>query len=268
MDEQTLQAQVSAVPQWYHTLELAPDVTTPGWFDLRQVVDEVPFPKDLTGRRCLDIGTFDGFWAFEMEKRGASEVVAIDVLDPAEWDWPSGSDEAVVQAIGTRKANGRGFDVARAALGSSVERRELSVYDLDPADIGTFDFVYIGSLLLHLRDPVLGLERARAVCGGEALVLDAIDGLLSTLFPGRPLAGLDGQGRPWWWKPNVAGLQRMVEAAGFELTGEPVRTRLQLGPSQPRSAVTPSTLRSREGREHLLLARMGDPHAAIPVRPR
>lgn len=268
MDEQTLQAQVSEVPQWYHTLDLAPGVTTPGWFDLRQVVDDLPFPDDLSGRRCLDIGTFDGFWAFEMEKRGASEVVAVDLLDPAEWDWPSGSDEAVVEAIGTRKARGRGFDVARAALGSSVERLEVSVYDLDPADIGTFDFVYIGSLLLHLRDPVLGLERARRVCRGDALVVDAIDGMLSTLFPRRPLAGLDGRGRPWWWKPNVAGLRRMVEAAGFELTGEPVRTRLKLGPSQPRPAVTPSALRSRAGREHVLQARIGDPHAAIPVRPR
>ena len=268
MDAQALRAQVAEVPQWYHTLDLAPGVVTPGWFDLRQVVDEMPFPADLTGRRCLDIGTFDGFWAFEMEKRGASEVIAIDLLDPAAWDWPIGSEEAVVDAIGTRKAGGRGFDVARAALGSSVERRELSVYDLDPDDIGTFDFVYLGSLLLHLRDPVLALGRTRAVCRGDALVVDAIDGVLSTLFRNRALAHLDGRGRPWWWKPNVAGLQRMVEAAGFEVVGEPVRTRLQLGPSQPRPRLSPSVLKSRERREHLLLARLGDPHAAMLVRPR
>ncbi len=29
--------------------------------------------------RALDVATFDGFWAFEMERRGASEIVAIDL---------------------------------------------------------------------------------------------------------------------------------------------------------------------------------------------
>jgi tRNA (mo5U34)-methyltransferase len=268
MVDSSLKARIDAVPQWYHTLELAPGVVTPGWFDLRETIAALPFPDDLTGRRCLDIGTFDGFWAFEMERRGADEVVAVDLLDPGAWDWPHGSDAAVVDAIGQRKAGGSGFEVARDALGSSVERRELSVYDLDPDDIGTFDFVYVGSLLLHLRDPVRALERARSVCRGEALLVDAIDGTLSTLFPRRPMAGLDGKGRPWWWKPNVAGLVRMVEAAGFEVLGDPVRTRLRLGPEQPKPRVMPSGLRSRGAREHLLIAHLGDPHAAVRARPR
>lgn len=267
MNDESLEARVAAVPQWYHTLELAPGVVTPGWFDLRDAIRSLPFPDDLSGRRCLDIGTFDGFWAFEMEKRGAAEVVAIDLLDPAAWDWPHGSDAEVVDAIGQRKAAGSGFEVAHRALRSSVQRRELSVYDLDPDDIGTFDFVYLGSLLLHLRDPVRALERARSVCVGEALVVDAIDAALSTIFRRRPLAALDGRGRPWWWKPNVAGLRRMVEVAGFEVIGDPVRARLPLGPTQLRPPIRPSVLRSREGREQLLLARTGDPHAALRARP-
>src|SRR5205807_1718583 len=94
---------------WYHTIELAPGVETPGWFDLRDVIAEVPLPTSLAGARVLDVGTFDGFWAFEMERRGAAEVVAIDVLDPAGWDWPAGSDDAVVREIGKRKAQGAGF---------------------------------------------------------------------------------------------------------------------------------------------------------------
>ena len=75
-----LHGQVADV-QWYHSLELAPGVVTPGWFDLRPMAAKLPWPT-LTGLRCLDVGTFDGFWAFEMERRGAREVVAIDLLDP------------------------------------------------------------------------------------------------------------------------------------------------------------------------------------------
>src|SRR3954466_13460849 len=89
--------------EWYHTLELAPGVVTPGWFDTRKVVSQLPFPASLAGKRCLDVATFDGFWAFEMESRGASEVAAIDLIDPLAADWPVNSSAAVKEAIGQRK---------------------------------------------------------------------------------------------------------------------------------------------------------------------
>src|SRR5690349_7423314 len=97
-DRADLERRIAEHP-WYHTLELAPGLLTPGWFDTRAAVSEVPFPADLRGKRCLDVGTFDGFWAFEMERRGAEEVVAIDILDPRQWDWPVGNEEEVVAAV-------------------------------------------------------------------------------------------------------------------------------------------------------------------------
>src|SRR4051794_38772814 len=74
---------------WYHTQELAPGVETPGMFDLRPYVDRYGIPPDLTGKRVLDVGTFEGFWAFELERRGA-EVTAIDVDRVQQLDWPVG----------------------------------------------------------------------------------------------------------------------------------------------------------------------------------
>ncbi|MFH4351513.1 hypothetical protein WAJ70_20705, partial [Acinetobacter baumannii] len=82
-----MQRAVDAHPFWYHTIDVVPGVTTPGWFDLRPVVDLLPWP-DVRGKRCLDIGTYDGYLAFELERRGASEVVAVDVEDHLLWDWP------------------------------------------------------------------------------------------------------------------------------------------------------------------------------------
>ncbi|MBW3536536.1 MAG: class I SAM-dependent methyltransferase [Actinobacteria bacterium] len=267
MDNDALRARIGEVTDWYHTIELAPGIVTPGYIDMRKAADKV-LPEDMSGTRALDIGTFDGVWAFEMEKRGAAEVVAIDLLDPLQWDWPHGSDADVIDQVGRRKAGGVGFEIARDAMGSSVERHALSVYDLDPEDIGTFDFVYVGSLLLHLRDPVLALERARAVCAGEALIVDAVDAGLSALFRKRPLAGLDGRGRPWWWKPNVAGLVRMIEAGGFEVLDQPARVRMKAGAGQRRPPLRPSVLRTRAGREQLALTSLGGAHAAVRARPR
>ena len=257
-----------AALDWYHTLELAPGVVTPGWFDTRAAVDLLPMPASLAGRRCLDVGTFDGFWAFEMERRGADEVVAVDILDPVQWDWPANTAPDAIAAVGKRKGEGDGFEVAKQALGSSVDRRERSVYDLDPDEVGQFDFVYVGSLLLHLRDPVRALERVRAVCRGRLLLVDAIDLPLTLLFRTRPTAMLDGDGRPWWWKPNQAALVRMVESAGFTVVETPRRFYMPPGPDQTRLRIRPRTLLNREGRESALRVWKGDPHVAVLAEPR
>jgi tRNA (mo5U34)-methyltransferase len=260
-------AELVAARKWYHTLELAPGVLTPGWFDTRAVAPKIPFP-DLPGKRCLDVGTFDGFWAFEMERRGAGEVLAIDIIDPSQWDWPPGSDDDVKAAIAERKGSGDGFAIARDALNSSVQRIECNVYDLDPEVHGMFDVVYVGSILLHLRDPVRALDRVRAVCRGTAVIVDAIDLPLTVALPWRPVALLDGRGRPWWWKPNVAGLVQMVEAAGFTVDGKPRRLSMPPGAGQPTPPLRPHVLKSPAGRTAAYISRRGDPHAAVVARPR
>lgn len=261
-----LRAQIEG-REWYHTLELAPGVVTPGWFDTRGLPDRIPFPASLAGKRCLDVGTFDGFWAFEMERRGAEEVVAIDIIDPDRWDWPANSPPETRGKLAERKRSGSGFEVAREAMGSRVERRELSVYDLGPDDVGEFDFVYFGSLIIHLRDPVRALERVRAVCRGELVLLDAYHVWLSRLFPRTPIGRLDGIGRPWWWATNIACVVRMLQAAGFGVNGRPRRLRMPAGPGQAAPPLTPRTLADRAAREQLLEVRRGGAAVAVRARP-
>lgn len=254
----------AAEPEWYHTIELRPGVVTPGWFDTRRAAGQLPWP-DLRGKRCLDVGTFDGFWAFHMERLGAAEVVAVDILDPTQWDWPPIHDAATVAAIGARKRSGDGFTQAAAALGSSVKRRELSVYDLDPAEIGRFDFVYFGSLLLHLRDPILGLMRARDVLAddGRLLLVDAIDLEMTVRHPRAAIARLEGAGgRPWWWRPNLAGLRQMALAAGFGVVDGPRRFTMPPGPERHRASWSQwRALLGAGSRQEFIESRYGDPHA-------
>jgi tRNA (mo5U34)-methyltransferase len=73
--------------RWWHTIEVAPGIVTPGGWDLRSTSAQLPWP-DVSGKRCLDIGTMDGFWAFELERRGAAEVLATDI-GPAHSDVPA-----------------------------------------------------------------------------------------------------------------------------------------------------------------------------------
>ena len=87
---------------------------------------------------------------------------------PGQWDWPVDAPPAAIAELRARHEGGTGFPIAREALGSRVERMARSIYALDPEVDGRFDLVYVGSLLLHLRDPVGALERARAVCRGRS----------------------------------------------------------------------------------------------------
>ncbi len=266
VDDDALRALVDG-RQWYHTLEVRPGITTPGWFDLRDTVEQLPLPASLAGLRCLDVGTFDGFWAFTMEDRGADEVVAVDVPDPADWDWPPGSPQAARDAVAARHEGGTGFALVHAERGSTVVKHACSVYDLSPDLVGTFDLVYVGSLLLHLRDPVAALGAVRSVCRGRMLLVDVIDGALTLRHPRRPVAELDGRDRPWWWTPNQAALVRMVESAGFRPVQPPRRVRLPAGRGQGAPPLRPRTLASRAAREALVRTRLGDLHAAVLAEP-
>jgi tRNA (mo5U34)-methyltransferase len=201
--------------RWYHTLDLGDGVVTRGEYDLRPIAPKLPWP-DLTGVRCLDVGSRDGFYAFEMERRGASEVVSIDLDDPDGIAFPGSGRPSRELVLEELNAGNRAFAFAKEALGSQVQRRMISVYDLAPDAVGTFGFATIGTLLLHLRDPVGALAAIRRVVDGHLLINEAV-ALNLDIFRRRPTAGLVGQGGPFWWAPNPSALARMAEAAGFRV---------------------------------------------------
>jgi tRNA (mo5U34)-methyltransferase len=151
-----------------------------------------PIPGDLTGLRALDIGTWDGWFAFELERRGA-EVVAIDVID-----------------------NPRFRDLHRR-FDSRVEYRQMDVYDLSPAALGQFDIVLFMGVLYHLKHPLLGLERVCAMTRGIAAVDSFV---LQDNASGRPMMEFFerdefGGQTDNWCAPNVPCLVAFCRTAGF-----------------------------------------------------
>ncbi len=212
-----------AALDWWHTIELPGGIVTPGSWDLRPTAARVPWPRSLARLRCLDVGTMDGFWAFELERRGAGDVLATDLADPAQQDTPYGR--------GDRQGDRRGetFRLAAEALGSQAELRDSSVYDLDAADLGQFDLVVIGYVLQMLRDPLRALEAIRDVCRGWVVVVDTISAPLS-LLP-APLARLCARrGFLEWFVFNRRGLEKALELTGFRVEAA-VRVRDRPGPA-------------------------------------
>lgn len=218
---------------WWHAIEVAPGVVTNGWWDLRAIADELPWPSaSLEGLRCLDVGTMDGFWAFELERRGAAEVVASDIADPTRQDAPVGRR----RQAGTLAPRGRTFALAKELRGSRAEYRDVSVYDLDPADVGEFDVVVMGYVLQMLRDPLRALEAVRRVCRGHLILLDTIS-LPLELLP-APLARLNARrGALEWFVFNRRGLQQALTMTGFQVEAT---TRVLRDPAGP--AVDPARM--------------------------
>ncbi len=252
---------------WYHTIDLGDGIVTKGFFDNRPCVAKLPFPDSLAGMRCLDVGTCNGFWAFEMERRGAQEVIATDLASTSQLDLPGRLrielDGAAYRDAEEKRIARGGFELAKARLGSSVEWREAVVYDLSPESLGTFDFVFVGALLLHLRDPVRALEAIRSVCTGELLVFDMIDPV-ATITRRRPTAIFDGSDRNWWWIPNSLGMRCMIESAGWDVLEI---TRPILAPTGAGFQRPPLRKSAQQGLLGLLVRRWGAPQIGVRARP-
>jgi tRNA (mo5U34)-methyltransferase len=203
MDLPTIEAEAAKF-NWYHSIELAPGYVTPGVSGPGSVPDWqekylIPSAKQLKGKTVLDIGTMNGAWAFEAEKRGASRVVTID------------RDPTVPED--TRDA----FNFAAKVLRSRVQYRIRSVYDLDPSDYGMFDFVFMFGVLYHLRYPFYGLFRAANVCRETFLLEthvtlnDNLSRPMMLFYPGADVAN----DLTTWWGPNPRCVDALMEVLGF-----------------------------------------------------
>ena len=197
MDVEELKDEVGRI-RWFHSINLGNGIVTPGVDRSDRRLKGIHMPESLAGMSVLDIGTFDGFYAFEAERRGGR----VTATDTAVWRNPD---------IGRA-----GFDLARRVLGSSVEDREVDVLELSPDTVGTFDLVLFLGVLYHLRDPLRVLERVASVTRRRLIMETHVDLLGSrrpaaAFYPGDELQG-DGSN---WWGPNLAAAKGMLEAVGF-----------------------------------------------------
>lgn len=202
---------------WYHTFEFPDGVVTPGIFDHRRVVDALPIPASLAGKRCLDAASADGFFAFEMARRGG-DVVSFDLLDLTKLDWQR---PPVGAAAPDSDRSNRCFAYAKERLGLDVKRVNGSLYDLTPDLMGTFDFIFLGNVLIHLSDPARALRALRSVARpGAALVsYEPTSVWLSLVHPFRPAAQLHHTDYARWWTTNRRGHERLVHAGMWDVTG-------------------------------------------------
>lgn len=207
---------INSIPAWYHRIEVAPGIVTPGINDSRAVLEQLNLPSRCAGLKVLDLGARDGFFAFELERRGA-DVLAVDYL----------------------RADQTGFKVASELLASKVTYVQDNIYNLTAAKYGTFDIVLLLGLIYHLPDPLGALHIVRSLCRDQLfLETQVID--QAFLLPGGqmvPLASLarDLERVPLmqfypdaslnrdntnYWAPNLACMAAMLNEANFSVQSQ------------------------------------------------
>ena len=218
-----LSRQIEALGPWFHNLRIGGIQTAPDhflgdypsfkWQGFRHVL-----PEDLSGRSVLDIGCNAGFYALEMARRGASEVVAVD------------SDPHYL-----RQAR-----FAAEQAGADITFHQMSVYDV--GRLGRrFDLVIFMGVLYHLRHPLLALDLLHEHVVGDQMLFqcmqrgaqdvaaldqdydfnddtpfrqDAVPRLhfIEHRFAGDPTN---------WFVPNRAATEAMLRSSGFAIEAHP-----------------------------------------------
>ena len=164
---------------FYQSIEIPGHGHCEGIWDHRSTVDAFLGYIDVKGKTVLDAGPANGFFTFEMEKRGA-EVTALDLGEAGDWDAVPNA-HAPWQAEDLREQlrhNVRGvenaFWVAHQANRSRARLVYGSIYDTPSVVNGKVDIALMSNVLQHLRDPFLAIQRVSQVVRRTMIVTEAI----------------------------------------------------------------------------------------------
>lgn len=185
---------------WFHRIKLSNGTYTPGvchhgpdggiWPTIR-----FGLPEKLNDITVLDIGSWDGFFSFEAEKRGA----IVDAMD------------ATLEDGGNWGAT-KGFQYAHKDLNSKVNFFEgnIETYTQEKQ----YNLVLFFGVLYHLKNPTLGLENACKLSNKTILIETAISNKNNNPnLEFRP--GHLGDTTNYYY-PNILWLEQELNKNGFK----------------------------------------------------
>jgi len=191
---------------WFHSLDLGSGLFTSGAIPggttkeaLEKRIKSLQMPDDLTGMTFLDVGSWDGYCAFEAEARGASRVMATDYFC-----WGGG---------GWGKKDG--FLLAREILGSKVEDKNIEVQDISPATVGMWDIVSFSGIFYHMRDPIQAMQAASSVAVKCMIVETHIEHDKMSQPIMRYVPRVRDNETSNYWRPNSAMILVLLKEMGF-----------------------------------------------------
>jgi SAM-dependent methyltransferase len=214
---------------------------TPGIYDYRASLPAFGFPESMQGMTVLDVGSATGFFCFEFERRGA-RVTSVELPSLHHLDCFPGqsltqtlrqlakmrvaeehlvSDPLVALTAGETyfyHLDGP-FQFCHRLLQSQAERIYSTVYRLQEA-LGsgkTYDFVFLGDVLLHTINPFQALASVARHCHGQLMIAQQMPEEDAETPAIRYVGGdsLD-QDDLCWFLPNEAFFHQVLRKLGFQ----------------------------------------------------
>jgi tRNA (mo5U34)-methyltransferase len=157
-------------------------------------------PDRLDGLRVIDVGAYEGYFSFQCERLGASQIVSAHKLI---WNWPGST---VLDR----------FRFAKRVTNSIAEEVHVSVEELSPETVGLFDVSLFLGLLYHAPNMIEYLQKVRSITTHLAVIETLVD-MLDVEQPCAafyPPAFLNGDSSNHWG-PNLACVEGMLSRVGF-----------------------------------------------------
>lgn len=181
--------------KWWHKIELEAGLFTPGICNHGNgdyFTNRFGIPQDLTRKTILDLGTWDGLFAFEAEKRGA-KVIASDLYNPTD-----------------------GFNFAKKYMNSDVKYKKINVNEKFKLKV---DIIFCFGILYHLEDMFTCLRNIHNNINEYCLIETAmipdysiLNNENQSIFKFLPEYGGDKTNR---WYMNYVGLETLLLYIGF-----------------------------------------------------
>ncbi len=209
--------------KWFHSFDFGNGEVVTGHKSLEMLRHEasIIFREPVKGMSVIDIGAWDGYFSFEAEWRGASDVLATDHHCWSGRGW------------GTKA----GFDYAHAKRQSRVRSLDIDVFDLKPAILGTFDVCLFLGVLYHVRNPLGALEKVFQMTRTFAVIETVVDELTSTAPVMRFFRGAElDRDASNFFAPNHLCLEAMLREVGFNRVNF-TPARHQVGVNRARTTV-------------------------------
>lgn len=186
---------------WFHSIDLGNGIITKGRTGMdhcspEAITNRFGMPTNLETKTVLDIGCFDGLFSFEAEKRGAKEVMSIDIYQ--------GESENI-----------NGFEYARKALKSKVQFSRDSIESYSERNKYKFDVVLLFGTLYHVENPIQHLKASYSMTKEYCLIETAI---AQTDYGNKSVweynNGFNGDFTNHWY-PSLVGLTNALRFVGF-----------------------------------------------------
>lgn len=183
-------------PNWYENFTFDNGARSFGRSPSDSKLAALGLPQDLSEISFLDIGTYEGFYAFHLEQRGAQ----VTPNDHFVWNWPN--DPSLAH-----------FNFVKEAIGSKLSPLDCDIQNLPEQE---WDVTLFLGVLYHLEDQLTALRKVRSTAKKLVVIETLVDNLN---IPGSSLkyypgASLNGDSTNHFG-PNLEALVGMIQAAGF-----------------------------------------------------